>query len=147
MPTNLHEMLGDLVAVNHRVTRMAAQAAHDSESPAVWRTLSVLRQSGPIRLGDLAVRSRVSQPTATKLVTHLAERGWAGRLADPLDARASRTAITPSGQAALAAWRHQLATALLPLFADLPDADVDALERAIAILRERMDAVESGAAS
>ncbi|MBC7443407.1 MAG: MarR family transcriptional regulator [Ramlibacter sp.] len=145
MSTTLLDLLGDLITVNHRVTRLAAQAANGAESPAVWRTLSVLRQTGPIRLGELAARSRVSQPTATKLVSHLAERGWAERLADPLDARAARTAITGPGEAALAAWRSQLATALLPLFSDLPAADVDVLERAIAILRERVDAGEPDA--
>ncbi|TFC43173.1 MarR family transcriptional regulator [Cryobacterium sp. TMT1-21] len=142
MSTTLLDLLGDLITVNHRVTRLAAQAANGTESPAVWRTLSVLRQTGPIRLGELAVRSRVSQPTATKLVSHLAERGWAERLADPLDARAARTRVTASGEAALAAWRTELATALLPLFSDLPAADVEVLERAIAILRERVDAGE-----
>lgn len=136
---NLHTILGDLVSVNHRLTRVAAHAAVNPESPAVWRTLSALRESGSIRLGELAVRSRVSQPTATKLVRHLELRGWATRLADPLDARVSQTAITPAGETALLDWRNQIATALLPLFADLPAADIATLERALSILRDRVD--------
>ncbi|TFC13160.1 MarR family transcriptional regulator [Cryobacterium algoritolerans] len=139
MPTDLHTILGDLVSVNHRLTRVAAHAANNPESPAVWRTLSVLLQSGSIRLGALASRSRVSQPTATKLVSHLELRGWATRLADPLDARVSQTAITPAGEAALLDWRSELAAALLPMFADLPADDVATLERAISILRDRVE--------
>ncbi|MCU1445970.1 MarR family transcriptional regulator [Cryobacterium sp.] len=142
MPAELTDILGDLVSVNHRLTRVAARAAQGSESPAVWRTLSVLLTSGPIRLGELADLSRVSQPTATKLVGGLAARGWIERTGDPADARVSRTSITDAGTAALIAWRTELAAALLPYFADLSAADVDTLERAVAILRDRVEATE-----
>ena len=143
MPTDLQTILGDLVSVNHRLTRVAAHAANNPESPAVWRTLSVLLQTGSIRLGELAVRSRVSQPTATKLVSHLELRGWVTRLADPVDARVSQTAITPAGEVALLGWRAELAAALLPMFVDLPADDIDTLERAISILQERVDRGDS----
>lgn len=142
MPADLHDILGDLVSVNHRLTRVAARAARGTESPAVWRTLSVLLSSGPIRLGELAELSRISQPTATKLVGSLVGRGWIERTNDPTDARVSLIAGTVAGQRALIAWRTELAAALLPYFADLPAADVDILERAVAILRDRVDATE-----
>lgn len=143
---DLHDILGDLVSVNHRLTRVAARAAQGRESPAVWRTLSVLLTSGPIRLGELAERSRISQPTTTKLVAGLLSRGWIERRIEPLDARASRISITPAGIEAVNAWRDELATALLPAFADLPSADIDTLARAVAILRARVDATEQAAA-
>jgi len=146
MPADLHDILGDLVSVNHRLTRVAARAARGSESPAVWRTLSVLLSTGAIRLGELADLSRVSQPTMTKLVANLVDRGWIDRQSDPGDARVSRTAITPEGEAALVAWRTELAAALLPYFADLPAADVETLERAVAILRDRVEVTERMAA-
>ena len=201
MSADLHVILGDLVSVNHRLTRVAARAARGTESPALWRTLSVLRSTGPIRLGELADLSRVSQPTATKLVGGLVARGWIERTSDPDDARVSLIAGTPAGEAALAAWRTELADlsrvsqpsatklvgglvargwiertsdaadarvsliastpageaalmawrtelaeALLPYFADLPAADVETLERAVAILRDRVEATERMAA-
>ena len=142
MPADLHDILGDLVSVNHRLTRVAARAARGTESPALWRTLSVLRSTGPIRLGELADLSRVSQPTATKLVGGLVTRGWIERTSDPDDARVSLIAGTPAGEAALAAWRTELAAALLPYFAGLPAGDVETLERAVAILRDRVEATE-----
>jgi DNA-binding MarR family transcriptional regulator len=138
----LRDVLGDLVSVNHRLTRVAARAAHGSESPAVWRTLSVLNTSGPIRLGELAELSRVSQPTMTKLVAGLAARGWLERTSDPADARVTRTGITQAGRDAMSAWRAQLAEALLPYFAELPDDDIRTLERAVAILRDRVEATD-----
>ena len=146
MPADLHVILGDLVSVNHRLTRVAARAARGTESPALWRTLSVLLTSGPIRLGELAELSRVSQPTVTKLVGGLLTRGWIARTSDAADARVSLIAITPAGEAALLAWRTELAAALLPYFADLPASDVDTLERAVAILRDRVEATERQAA-
>ncbi|MBX0300669.1 MarR family winged helix-turn-helix transcriptional regulator [Cryobacterium sp. 1639] len=142
MPADLQDLLGDLVSVNHRLTRVAARAAHGSESPALWRTLSVLLSTGPIRLGELADLSRVSQPTATKLVAGLVTRGWAERTSDADDARVSLIDMTPAGNAALTAWRSELAAALLPYFADLPAADIDTLDRAVAILRDRVQATE-----
>ena len=142
MPSDLPALLGDLITVNHRLTRVAAHAADSRESPAVWRTLSVLRQLGPIRLGEIAARSRISQPTATKLVTHLVERGWAARLADPLDARVTSTVITPAGDAALSAWRSELAEALLPMFDGLADAELATIRGAVDILRDRLDGSE-----
>ncbi|WEO77793.1 MarR family transcriptional regulator [Cryobacterium sp. SO2] len=142
MASDLHDILGDLVSVNHRLTRVAARAARGTESPALWRTLSVLLSTGPIRLGELAELSRVSQPTATKLVGSLVARGWIARTSDPDDARVSLIASTPAGETALIAWRTELAAALLPYFADLPTIDVETLERAVAILRDRVEATE-----
>ena len=142
MSSDLPTLLGDLITVNNRLTRVAAHAADGQESPAVWRTLSVLRQLGPIRLGEIAARSRISQPTATKLVTHLVERGWAARLAEPLDARVTSTVITPEGETALSAWRIELAEALLPMFDGLADAELATIRAAVDILRARLDGSE-----
>ena len=144
MESDLHHVLGDLVVVNHRLTRVAARAAGGTESPALWRTLSVLRTSGPVRLGALAENSRVSQPTATNLVTALEERGWVSRRVDPTDARASLIEASEAGLAALDAWRDELVTALMPLFADLRADEIELLRGAVEIVAARVDAVETG---
>ncbi|MGO4689821.1 MarR family winged helix-turn-helix transcriptional regulator [Glaciibacter sp. 2TAF33] len=144
MPTELHRMLGDLVAVNHRLTRVAATAAGGTESPALWRTLSVLETTGPIRLGELAELSRVAQPTATKIVAGLVERGWVERQADPTDARATQIAATDAGLAAKQQWRNKLAEALVPLFDDLAPEEIRILEQAVTIVRNRVDLSERG---
>ncbi|GAA3881714.1 hypothetical protein GCM10022381_24950 [Leifsonia kafniensis] len=146
MESDLHHVLGDLVVVNHRLTRVAARAAGGTESPALWRTLSVLRISGPVRLGALAENSRVSQPTATNLVTALEERGWVSRRVDPTDARASLIEASAAGLAALNAWRDELVTALMPLFADLGADEIELLRGAVEIVAARVDAVETAGA-
>ncbi|WP_258072930.1 MarR family winged helix-turn-helix transcriptional regulator [Rathayibacter rathayi] len=135
---SLSSSLSDFVSVTHRIARLAAQATDNQESQAVWRTLSVLLSMGPMRLGELASQSRVSQPTMTKIVKNLVEAGWLDRIADPLDARAWQIRLAPAGADALSAWRTELGDALTPIFADLTPEDRRVLERAVEIMHERM---------
>ncbi|NQX27412.1 winged helix-turn-helix transcriptional regulator [Microbacteriaceae bacterium VKM Ac-2854] len=135
---SLSELLSDLVSVTHRMTRLAAQATGNQESPAVWRTLSVLVSMGPMRLGELAVQSRVSQPTMTKIVKNLVAEGWIERLADKADARAWQIGATEIGLGALNDWRTQLGDALTPMFHDLSADDRRTLERSVQIMAERL---------
>ena len=143
----LHSVLGDLVSVNHRLTRVAASVTGSTESPAVWRTISVLRDLGPMRLGELARISRVSQPTMTKLVRTLDERGWIRRIADTSDARAWLISADPRGLAALDAWREELTAALAPAFADLDDSELATLAGAVDIVRARLERARAAAST
>ncbi|MFB9311139.1 DNA-binding MarR family transcriptional regulator [Agromyces hippuratus] len=136
---DLPTVIGDLVSVNHRLTRLAATVTGSTESPAVWRTLSVLRDLGPMRLGELAKVSRVTQPTMTKLVHALDERGWIRRIVDSGDARAMLISVDPHGLAALDAWRGELVRALAPTFADLGDDELETLASAVEIVRSRLE--------
>ncbi|QEO13967.1 MarR family transcriptional regulator [Agromyces intestinalis] len=146
-PDELTVLIGDLVALSHRLTRLAAAATGSTESPAVWRTLSVLRDHGPLRLGELAKASRVSQPTMTKLVHTLHERDWIRRIADRDDARAWLISIDPRGRAALDAWREELAGRLAPMFADLDADELAALTHSTDIIRERIERADAAAAA
>ena len=92
-----------------------------------------------MRLGELAKVSRVTQPTMTKLVHALDERGWIRRMADSGDARAMLISVDPRGLAALDGWRSELAHALAPTFADLDDAELETLAAAVEIVRARLE--------
>ncbi|MFF1573453.1 MarR family winged helix-turn-helix transcriptional regulator [Leifsonia sp. NPDC058292] len=137
--TDLHHILGDLVVASHRLTRLAARVTGSTESPATWRTLSVLQTTGAMRLGELAAHSRVSQPTMTKIVRNLVESEWVKRIADTDDARAWQIAITPKGADALQAWRDELSAALVPMFADLSDDEIEALRSTVTIIGSRVE--------
>ena len=141
MPENpeLHQILGDLVVAAHRLARLAARVTGSTESPATWRTLSVLQTVGPMRLGELAEHSRVSQPTMTKIVRNLVDAEWVKRIADAADARAWQIAITAEGAEALQAWRDELSAALVPMFADLGDDELAALRATVEIIGSRVD--------
>ncbi|RDV44334.1 MarR family transcriptional regulator [Leifsonia sp. ku-ls] len=134
----LHQILGDLVVAAHRLTRLAARVTGSTESPATWRTLSALQSSGPMRLGELATQSRVSQPTMTKLVRNLVDSEWVKRVADTDDARAWQIAITTKGADALQSWRDELSAALVPMFADLSDDEVAAMRATVEIIGSRV---------
>ena len=141
----LSTLLGDLVTVTHRLTRLAAQATGESTSPAAWRTLSVLTSAGPMRIGELALASRVSQPTMTKIVANLNEVEWIKRIADSSDARAWQIAIAPKGQNALNDWRYRLGAALEPLFADLTTRELGVLAEATDLIGDRVGVQELAA--
>lgn len=135
----LRQTLGDLVVASHRLTRIAAHAMGSTESPATWRTLGVLQVSGPMRLGELAAQSRVTQPTMTKIVRNLVEAEWLKRIADTEDARAWQIALTAKGADALQNWREELSAALAPLFADVSAGELAAMQRTAEVIAARVD--------
>lgn len=136
MPTSSSALIESLLVASNRLIRIAAQATGTTTPASVWRTLSILQSDGALRVGDLARASRVSQPTMTKLQQQLVELGYVRRIADS-DSRASLIEITSDGNVALDDWRHQLAAALGPAFADLTAAEASTLERAVEILKNR----------
>jgi DNA-binding MarR family transcriptional regulator len=141
----VRDVLSDLVQVNSRFVQAIRRIARENgsgDSLATWRTLGVLKRHGAIRVGVLAEASQVAQPTMTKLVAGLVERGWAERLPDAADARAWQIGITAAGEAALLEWRAGLASVLLPYFTDLDQRDLDALRRTVALLDRHIAGIE-----
>lgn len=135
--TPSNDFIESIVVASSRLIRTAAAITGQTTSPAVWRTLSILRTEGPLRVGGLATASRVSQPTMTKLLAGLVERELVVRVADVEDSRAWLIALAPKGQASLDDYRHELGNALAPLFDGLAEEDMTALHRAAEILTER----------
>jgi DNA-binding MarR family transcriptional regulator len=136
--TNPGFLLEDLIVAANHLTRVAAQATGSTTPAAVWRTLSILTTDGPMRIGDLARASRVSQPTMTKLLQNLVEEEYVHRIADVEDSRAWLITVGPQGTAALTAWRREIGDVLGPLFADLTEAEASAFEQTITILQSRL---------
>ena len=128
-----------LIVEANRLTRVAAQATGSTTPAAIWRTLSILSSDGSMRIGELALASRVTQPTMTKLVQNLAEEELIYRIADVADSRAWLIAITAKGSKALDDWRTELGRALEPMFADLTNDENRTLERALDIISARTD--------
>ena len=65
--------------------------------------LDTLRRAGPLSVGELQRRVRVSSGGATYLVSRLEARGLVERRGDPADRRARFAALTPAGEEAAAA--------------------------------------------
>lgn len=126
-----------LVMSANKLGRIAALSTGNTTPVAQWRTLSILQNEGPMRIGELAVASRVSQPGMTRLIAQLSEEELVARIADTADARASQVRLTPRGESAIASWHTELGDALEPLFDGLDADDWDVLDRAAELLELR----------
>lgn len=134
METTREQTIETLLVSVNRLIRSAVQSTGNTTSQAVWRTLGILETDQPLRLGELARASRVSQPTMTRLVAGMLTDGLVDRSVDPDDSRGQLITLTPAGAERLAAWRATLAHTVGPLFADLDDDQWDVLHDASALV-------------
>ena len=132
-----NDVLESLVVSSTRLVRLAAQTTGSRTPSAVWRTLGILETDGPMRVGELAVVSRVTQPGMTRVLATMVEEELVSRIADVVDSRAWLIRITPKDTAALDAWREQLGQALLPWFNELDEGEWAILERAAELMTSR----------
>lgn len=131
-----------LIVAAHALTRVAALETQSDAPAAQWRTLTILRDYGPLRVGDLARLSRVTQPGMTRLTGQMADLGLIDRSTDAADSRATVVSATPLGLEALATWMVRLTAALAPHFDDLTEDEWDALRTTASILARKTAAVE-----
>ncbi|MDI9890122.1 MarR family winged helix-turn-helix transcriptional regulator [Microbacterium sp. IEGM 1404] len=127
-----------LIFAVHALTRIAAIDTKNDAPGAQWRTLTLLRDHGPQRLGDLATLSRVSQPGMTRLVHQMEEAGLVARGIHPDDSRVSVVSATDEGLRELDRWFDALSAALTPHVADLTDAEWDAVRTSADALAARV---------
>ncbi len=138
MSDDLHRLGEDLISVSARVVRWAP-AENAGVSVAAARILGRLRDAGQLKISDLAVAERSSQPTITNHIKRLEEAGLVERHSDPRDARVSLVSVTSSGRAKLSAIRHEVGSFLAPRLADLSEEDQLALRRSITALTELIE--------
>ncbi len=93
----------------------ATIAATQGLSATETKALDVLDREGPLTAGEIAGRTGLAPPSVTGLIDRLERKGFARRVADPVDRRRVRVERSAEGFAALA-----------PLFADF-GARIDAL--------------------
>lgn len=141
-----HDVIPSLVLSGYALGRIAAQDAGNDAPAAQWRVLNLLEQSGPRRVGELAAAARTTQPGMTRLVGTLERDGLVLRSPVAEDSRATAVAITPSGSAALQAWRSEFRDTLAPRFAGLAEEDWSILTRAAEILAAHTTNDSTGAA-
>jgi DNA-binding MarR family transcriptional regulator len=140
---NRHDVdIEKLIVAAHALTRVAALETRTQAPAAQWRTLTILRDRGSLRVGDLAALSRVTQPGMTRLVGQMAEHGLIERSTDAADSRVTIVSATPLGLEALETWLVQLTSALAPHFDDLTDEEWSALRTTAAVLARKTSAVE-----
>lgn len=131
-----------LIVAAHALTRVAALETRSETPAAQWRTLTLLRDRGPLRVGELAHLSRVTQPGMTRLVRQMADQGLIARTADAADSRVTIVSATSLGLEALDVWLLQLISAVAPHFDDLTDEEWSALRTTADVLSRKTAAVE-----
>lgn len=122
-----------------RTARRMRQEANSDLGPASLAALATIERGGPLTPSELAKAERIQRPTATRLLAGLTEKELVSRAADPTDGRCSIVTITPEGRAMLKRIRSRKNAYLARRMKDLPDDEVDALERAAEILERVLE--------
>jgi DNA-binding MarR family transcriptional regulator len=105
-------------------------------TPSQLSTLSCVRKTGPVRLGDLAAAERIAPSTLTRVVNVLEDRGYLVRTPAREDARAYLVTLTDSGNAALDRIRDEATSMLADILMTLTPEQLAALEAALPALEQ-----------
>jgi len=87
------------LAVQHGAARFRTIDEELGLSPARFSVLATLRYGGPQRVGELARREGVAQPTMTQSIRGLEATDLVTRRATPDDGRGCLVELTPKGRA------------------------------------------------
>jgi DNA-binding MarR family transcriptional regulator len=118
-------------AAIHLLRGVRREDAEAGLPPAQLSALSVVVFGGPLTVGRLAEAEQVRSPTMTRIVSALERAALVRREPHPDDARATLVTATEHGRELLLAGRRRRVSALEARIAQLPDADREALRRAL----------------
>ncbi|MEY2406010.1 MAG: hypothetical protein QOH64_514 [Acidimicrobiaceae bacterium] len=108
--------------------------------------LATISKHGPLTVGELAERERVSSPMITKMAKALEEMDLVTRTVDPVDRRVTQLAVTAEGKHRLEQNRTRKNAWLANRLRTLDPADLGALEAVIPVIeRVVADGREDGA--
>lgn len=143
MSENIENLALQLFLRTDRFTRGVASVPGASQPSVVWRTLSSLEVLGPLRVSQIAVLERVSQPSISISLQRLTRLGYVRREPDPVDKRAVIFHITEAGIDLLEEYRNKVTEQLTPLFKTLDPLELAAIARVSDILEELTQMVGS----
>jgi DNA-binding MarR family transcriptional regulator len=103
-------------------------------TPTGASALVTVERHGPLTPSELAEIERVKRPTATRALRVLEEAGLLDRAPDPADGRSCLVSVNAAGRERLRRLRGRKNAYLARRMRDLPDVDVETLERAAEIL-------------
>jgi DNA-binding MarR family transcriptional regulator len=117
-----------------RLQRILRQQAMGGLNLTQLACLATIQREGPIPLGELANRERLSPPQITKVVTKLEKAGLVKRRVLPEDRRVSLIATSAKGRALVEDVKTRRTMYLNQRLAALNTDELAALERALPIL-------------
>ena len=126
------ELASDLVV---HAARLVRAVRRELELPAATRIISLIDESGPMGITQLAELDRCSQPTMSAAVAQLVDQGWVTKAPNPADARGTVVTLSDSGRAELARVRRLNGERVAALVDAHPDLTTEDLATAVAVLR------------
>jgi DNA-binding MarR family transcriptional regulator len=123
-----------VVRTARRLRQEAAGAGGTELSPTAASALATVERHGPLTPSELAEVERVRRPTATRTLRILLEAGLVDRTPDPADGRSALVNINAVGRERLRRLRNRKNAYLARRMRNLPEDDVQTLERAAEIL-------------
>ncbi len=128
-----------IVRTARRLRQEAAGAGGTGLTPTAASALATVERHGPLTPSELAEVERVKRPTATRTLRVLSEAGLVDRAADPTDGRSALVSVNAAGRERLRRLRGRKNAYLARRMRDLPDADLETLERAAGILEDILE--------
>ena len=122
-----------------RTARRLRQEASAGLSPTQTAALATIERHGPLTPSELAVHERIQRPTVARLLGRLEADGLVDRAPDPGDRRSSLISITAEGRRLLKVVRTRKDAYLSQRMRDLDADELEALDRAAAILERMLD--------
>lgn len=119
--------------------RLRTQRAIDTMSDGQFAVLASLQKHGPLTLGELAERERVTAPSMTRTVNCLEEAGWVSRTTDAEDRRKVIIDLTDPGRDVVRETVRRRDAWLEAALAELTAGQRATLAEAAAIMREVAD--------
>jgi DNA-binding MarR family transcriptional regulator len=133
-----------IVRTARRLRQEAVGAGGSELTPTAASALATVERHGPLTPSELAEIERVKRPTATRTLRLLTEAGLVDRAPDPDDGRSALVSVSAAGRERLRRLRGRKNAYLARRMRDLPAEDVEALERAAAILEEILEEPRGG---
>lgn len=129
------------LAIVRTARRLRQEAAAEASglTPTSTAALATIERHGPLTPSELAEIERVKRPTVTRTLGCLEREGLIERTPDPVDGRSSLIGLNAAGRERLRRLRGRKNAYLAKRMRDLPPADVEALERAAAVLEGMLE--------
>lgn len=136
---NDYDEVAELQVAVMRLARKLRTHTTSGLTPTQLSALGVVFREGPLTLGELANVEQVRAPSITRTVDLLAAAGLVQRQPNPRDARAVLVGVTPEGEQLVQEIRRARRSWLASQWAELTEAERDALRQAAPILRTLAD--------
>jgi DNA-binding MarR family transcriptional regulator len=126
------------LALNRLARRLRAQTPQDL-SPSLTSALVTIELQGPISLGQLARRERVTPPCVTRMAASLERLGLVRREADPVDRRIVRVALTAEGRRTVQRTRTRKTAYLTKKLRKLTESELAVMREALPVLERLLE--------